>query len=154
MNLGVNVIHLKETETLSREATMFIFVSLLSRILFRRDWVYRKVSSESQNLFRSSKMAENQGPTLKGKNLLPWGANSFLLELTPFQIYRVYPVPFNLCILSLWEQILSFCVNHFSEGRQYDMVTFSVVVIYTHSGDVTLSNCFRLAPETVSNILE
>ena len=54
--------------------------------------------------FLHSKPLLKKGSTLKGKNLLPLGANSFLLEWTPFQkggktiltelsSLKVYPVP-------------------------------------------------------------
>ena len=45
--------------------------------------------------FTARQAPPEKGSTLKEKNLLPWGANSFLLEQTPFQkggntsLYRV-----------------------------------------------------------------
>ena len=55
------------------------FLQLLTIILFRV--MYTVSGSNSAKIV----LPFEKGSTLKGKNLLPRGANSFLLKLTPFQ---------------------------------------------------------------------
>ena len=62
-------------------------------VLIPTDQIFFSMLVETQLFFyalwgsgmKVSKVLHNKESTLKGKNLLPWGANSFLLEKTPFQ---------------------------------------------------------------------
>ena len=56
----------------------FDTLGTLSTIFYKGDNFCDQVSFPVQK-------SPEKGCTLKGKNLLPWGANSFLLEWTPIQ---------------------------------------------------------------------
>ena len=57
-----------------------VSVGALPVLLYKNEALYRKLTLAILFLLLSEK-----GSTLKGKNLLPLGANSFLLEQTLFQ---------------------------------------------------------------------
>ena len=78
------------TGTESEISDLFRILNLLrreegdrcTRVVFRWQLVYRQVN-------RNPKRLSSKGITLKGKNFLPLGANSLLLEQISFQIWNV-----------------------------------------------------------------
>ena len=59
---------------------LFVFC-LFTEFLTKREWIY----CQGRQLSKVFGLLSQKGPTLKGKNLLPRGANSSLLEKIPFQ---------------------------------------------------------------------